>query len=332
MIRILELRTWAVKRTRWPARVTIERMHVYRVLFLLLAGASVARADGPGLEGEYESPLGRVRVTASGASYRGVLVAASDICGFKEGDEVVRATLLDDSLAGQVRVCLAGKGCKAKEEWSSAVLLASSERLSGAVHVGTKGCKAPLGKNGGLAFVRVAATATAAATPTATPTPTSTSTSTGTPTGTPTASPTSRSKRTDATARARAKEILRDGGAWLQEGNFESARRRFLEAIDLDEGIPEAYNGVGVTYRMRNDLRRALEWYKKALTVDPDFGDAYYNMACVYALEGQKEMALRYLQIAAMNGYATAEGIDGDPDLEPVREEPGYKALVRARM
>ncbi len=89
---------------------------------------------------------------------------------------------------------------------------------------------------------------------------------------------------------------------------------------------------MGVTYRMRNDLPRALQWYKKALTVDPDFGDAYYNMACVYALEGQKEMALRYLQIAAMNGYATSEGIDGDPDLEPVREEPGYKALVRARM
>ena len=118
----------------------------------------------------------------------------------------------------------------------------------------------------------------------------------------------------------------------MNEGNFEAARRRFLEAIDVDGAIPEAYNGVGVTYRMRNDLPRALEWYKKALGVDPDFGDAYYNMACVYALDGQKELALRYLQIAALNGYATAEGIDGDPDLESVREQPGYRALVRTRM
>ena len=111
-----------------------------------------------------------------------------------------------------------------------------------------------------------------------------------------------------------------------------AVERRFLDAIEVDDGIPEAFNGVGVTYRMRNDLPRALEWYKRALTVDPDFGDAYYNMACVYAMEGRKDLALRYLQIAAMNGYATAEGIDGDPDLGPVREEPGYKALVRARM
>jgi tetratricopeptide (TPR) repeat protein len=118
----------------------------------------------------------------------------------------------------------------------------------------------------------------------------------------------------------------------LHEGNFEAARRRFLEAIDADAAVPEAYNGVGVTFRMRNDLPRALEWYKKALAVDPDFGDAYYNMACVYALEGRKDLALRYLQIAALNGYATAEGMDGDPDLEALRGEPGYRALVRARM
>jgi len=279
---------------------------------LLATAATTAHASGPLVDGEYESPLGRVRVVGSGATFRGVLVAASDLCAFREGDEVLRATLLDDSLAGQVRVCLAGKGCRAKEEWSSAVLLASGERLSGAVHVAGKGCKAPLGKNGGLAFVRVEVPTTATS-------------------STRPARPPSR-RAPETRAREKAREILRDGGAWLSEGNFESARRRFLEAIEADATIPEAYNGVGVTYRMRNDLAHALEWYKKALAVDPDFGDAYYNMACLYAVEGKKELALRYLQIAALNGYATAEGVDGDPDLESVRDEPGYRALVRARM
>jgi hypothetical protein len=285
-------------------------MHTIRVLAAALAALGVARADGPPVDGEYESPLGRVRVSGRGAAFRGVLLVASDICAFREGDEVLRATLLDDSLAGQVRICLAGKGCKAREEWGSAVLLASGERLAGAVHVATKGCKAPLGKKGGLAFVRVEADAT----------------------WTPTATATAKKAMPDSATRAKAREIMRDGAAWLGEGSFEAARRRFLEAIELDGGIPEAYNGVGVTYRMRDDLPRALDWYKKALTVDPDFGDAYYNIACVYALEGHKELALRYLQIAAMNGYATAEGIDGDPDLEAVRDEPAYRALVRAKM
>jgi Flp pilus assembly protein TadD len=276
-------------------------MRALRVLACAVAVAGqTAHAAGPAVDGEYESPLGRVRVSGSGASFRGVLVAPSAACGFAAGEEVLRATLLDDSLAGQLRVCLAGKRCAAKEAWSSAVLLASADRLSGAVHVAAKGCKAPLGRNGGVAFVRVT-----------------------------TATPASKAAPAD---REQARAALRDGAAWLHEGSFERARRRFLEAIEIDAAVPEAYNGVGVTYRMRNDFPRALEWYKKALAIDPDFGDAYYNMACVYALQGEKAMALRYLQIAALNGYATADGIDGDPDLESVRAERGYRALVRARM
>lgn len=283
-------------------------VHALRGLaMVLLLVYPRARAAEPELRGEWDSPLGRIRIDGDGQTFRGVLVAPAGPCRFRGGEEVFAATLLDDSLAGRLRVCLGGERCRAKEEWASVVLLAAAARLSGAVHVETKGCAAPLGKRGGLALTRSASRS---------PRP---------PDG-------RRSAERSPSARERARALLRDGAAYLSEGNFEAARRRFLEALDVDAGIPEAYNGVGVTYRMRNDLGRALEWYKKALAVDPDFGDAYYNMACVYALEGRKDMALRYLQIAAMNGYATAEGIGGDPDLEGLREEPAYRALVRARM
>lgn len=267
----------------------------------LLAASASARAAAVAVHGEYDSPLGRVRITGDGTTYRGIVASPSGACGFRAGDEVLRATLLDDSLAGQVRVCLSGKACGAREEWSSAVLLVGERSLSGALHVEAKGCRAPVGRRGGIAFTR----------------------SGGGDGG--------RSKQA-AARREAARGLLQDGGRWLAEGNFEQARRRFLEAIEADASIPEAYNGVGVTYRMRNDLPRALEWYKKALTIDADFGDAYYNMACVYALAGKKDLALRYLQIAALNGYATAGGMDEDPDLESLRGEPGYRALVKAKM
>jgi tetratricopeptide (TPR) repeat protein len=291
---------------------------------LLLSGGPAFALD---IDGEYESPLGRVRVEGDGVTFRGVVVAPGGACRFRAGDEVLRATLLDDSLAGQVRVCVAGEACRAREAWSSAVLLVGEGRLTGAVHVAEKGCRAPVGKRGGIALVRAGATATPTSTPTAT---SELSLSPG-----PGGGMGAMGARSDGDAearRARARAILRDGAARLEAGSFEAARRRFLEAVEVDPRVPEAYNGVGVTYRMRNDLAAALEWYKRALAVDPDFGDAYYNMACVYALEGRKDMALRYLQIAALNGYATADGIDADPDLAPLRAEPGYRALVRARM
>ena len=34
----------------------------------------------------------------------------------------------------------------------------------------------------------------------------------------------------------------------------------------------------------------------------------------------------------ALNGYQTAEGIDSDPDLETLRSEPAYRALLRHEM
>ena len=276
-------------------------------LLALLLPASEAVARAPVIRGEYDSPLGRVRITGDGTRFTGRLVAPSAACPFARGEEVLRGTLLDDSLAGQLRVCLSGDGCEAKEEWASAVLLATGERLAGAAHVATPGCAAPLGKQGGVTLAKVREGRAPPYAP-----------------GAPAACAPS--------PRERARALLRDGAGHLAEGNFEAARRRFLEATEADPTVPEAYNGVGVTYRMRNDLREALAWYKRALAVDPDFGDAYYNIACVYALRGKKDLALRYLQIAALNGYATAEGMGTDPDLETLRGERAYRALVGARM
>jgi hypothetical protein len=268
---------------------------------MALAAAAPA-GEPPGPAGEWDGPLGRLRIERDGDGLRGTLLAPSGRCRFRAGDEVLKGTLVDDSVAGLLRVCLAGKGCPS-EEWASALFLVGPRSLSGAVHVQQKGCRAPVGKRGGVTMTRA----------------------TG-PAGPEPSKGAARSKDRD-----RALAIMRDGAAWLHEGGFEQARQRFLEALEIDADIPEAYNGVGVTYRMRNELDRALEWYKKALTIDPDFGDAYYNMACVYALRGERTLALRYLQIAAVNGYVTAEGVDGDSDLASLRSTREYRAL-RDRM
>ena len=191
---------------------------------LLCAAAPRALAAPPAVAGDYDTPLGRVRVAGDGTTFTGTLLSPRGACRLAPGTEVLKGTLLDDSLAGQVRLCLTG--CADPEAWAGAVLLVGPKALSGAAHV-KKGCRAPvLGKNGGLAFQRAPPAGARPAVP-------------GVPTG---------------QARARAREVLRDGAAWLGEGNFEKARKRFLDAIALDGRIPEAFNGVGVTYRMRDDL------------------------------------------------------------------------------
>ena len=282
-----------------------------RDLVRLALAASVlwplAVRGAPSIDGEYDSPLGRIRIAADGPVYRGVLAVPSELCRFKAGEEVLDGMLLDDSLAGRMKVCLSGKGCEVGEEWANVLFLATTTRLSGAVHVATRGCVGPFGKRGGVTLARAGAA------------------------GAPAVAATPARALDPKARRERARALLREGKAHLDAGSFERARTSFLHAIETDPGVPEAYNGVGVTYRMRNALGEALAWYKKALSADPDFGDAYYNMACIYSLQGKGEMALRYLRIAALNGYVTGEGLDADPDLEPVRKLAGYQAL-RSRM
>ncbi|MFT3917289.1 MAG: tetratricopeptide repeat protein [Anaeromyxobacteraceae bacterium] len=289
------------------------------------AHAASATAATPAVAGEYDSPLGRVRIVADGAAWKGTVLSPTEGLPLQPGDEILKATLLDDSLAGQLRMPLfKSPGCKQKEAWASAVLLVGDAGLAGAVHL-PKGCKGPAGKNGGMTFNRPGARP--APLPVVEPDPEPVAATERPPPRPPRPkAPAAGDRRA---ARERAREELKDGLAYLQEGNFEQARRRFLAALHEDATVPEAYNGVGVTYRMRNDFPRALDWYKRSLAVNPDFGDAYYNMACIYALQGEKDLALRYLQIAALNGYVTADSMDHDEDLDSLRGEPAYRALSR---
>jgi hypothetical protein len=122
--------------------------------------------------------------------------------------------------------------------------------------------------------------------------------------------------------------LLVRGRDLLATGEFEKARGVFLEALAKEPTRAEAYNGVGVSFYGRLDLDEALAWYKRALEADPQFGDAYYNIACAYALLHRKPLAFRYLRLAALNRYFERQKFEEDPDLESLLGEPEMKELL----
>jgi hypothetical protein len=52
-----------------------------------------------------------------------------------------------------------------------------------------------------------------------------------------------------------------------------------------------------------------------------------YNIACSESLAGQKEAALEHLRIAIEGSDQLRELAQNDSDLDPIREEPGFKEL-----
>jgi tetratricopeptide (TPR) repeat protein len=78
--------------------------------------------------------------------------------------------------------------------------------------------------------------------------------------------------------------------------------------------------------------REAIEKFKKLIDEHPTAGQqviiSAYNTACCHALLGEKANALEWLERAVKLGYSDADHIEKDADLNSVRNEPRFRAIV----
>jgi Flp pilus assembly protein TadD len=91
----------------------------------------------------------------------------------------------------------------------------------------------------------------------------------------------------------------------------------------------EALLLLGEAYTRRGDYAKGLEVDLRLCRIRPESGVVHYNLACSYALTGQKEEALRALQRAVGLGYRELVHIRQDRDLEILRGDPRYLDLVK---
>jgi tetratricopeptide (TPR) repeat protein len=76
------------------------------------------------------------------------------------------------------------------------------------------------------------------------------------------------------------------------------------------------------------DGERALEWCDKAMNLAPDDPATLYNAACLFSVMGEYDKCFECFELAFDNGFANKEWMENDPDLQPIREDPRYKALI----
>jgi len=69
--------------------------------------------------------------------------------------------------------------------------------------------------------------------------------------------------------------------------------------------------------------------YERAIELDPEMAVAYYSLACCHALEGKKKVALKQLKLALEKGFCNRGHINSDSDMDSLREEPGFKELMK---
>jgi len=114
--------------------------------------------------------------------------------------------------------------------------------------------------------------------------------------------------------------------AKAQDPEFEM---RFFESVlKRDAGYTEVVEILGGLYTKHGRIADGLRMDRKLVRLLPDNATAHYNLACSLALSRRKRDALRSLHRAVELGYSDFDWMQQDPDLDGLKEDPGYTLLV----
>lgn len=86
------------------------------------------------------------------------------------------------------------------------------------------------------------------------------------------------------------------GVAYFNIGAYDKSLEFNKKAIQIDPKFGEAYHNIGLTYQKMGDFRKAIEMEKKSLELDPTLYIAYYSLGSIYFENGQYEEAEKAFQ------------------------------------
>ncbi len=119
-----------------------------------------------------------------------------------------------------------------------------------------------------------------------------------------------------------------------RETDAERVRRRGVKLVE--ERLEFDPNDVRALYLAANalvalgELDRGLEWTRRALRLEPHEPMLLYNTACIYCLAGKPGEAIGFLEEAVRQGFFNRDWMRHDVDLDPLRENSRFKALVES--
>lgn len=94
-------------------------------------------------------------------------------------------------------------------------------------------------------------------------------------------------------------------------GEYEKAAAAFRAAIAIDPGYALAHFNLGVTYgRYMGDYEKAVEPLSRAAKIKPDWDEAWYNLACALTATGKLEKALESYKKAMTLGFSDVDALN----------------------
>ena len=103
---------------------------------------------------------------------------------------------------------------------------------------------------------------------------------------------------------------------YQNQGKMEKAEEHYTNLLDLDANNPYAWHNLGYIEMFHyGDYPQAIEYLKRAVECDPNYIEALANLACAYALNGNKSEAAEYYDKALAINPSFAPALEGKKDL-----------------
>ena len=114
-----------------------------------------------------------------------------------------------------------------------------------------------------------------------------------------------------------------------------ASRRRGIKAVERrlrrnPEETRALYMGANALVGL-GDLEKGLRWAERAVELEPGESMVLYNVGCVYSLAGKIDLALDCLEKSVRSGLAYVDWLKQDSNLDPLREQPRFQALLEKR-
>ena len=104
---------------------------------------------------------------------------------------------------------------------------------------------------------------------------------------------------------------------------------RFFESVlKRDAQYTEVVELLGGLYTKHGRIADGLRMDRKLVKLLPDNATAHYNLACSLALLKRKSDAIKSLRHAVSLGYTDFDWMQQDPDLDGLKQDPAFNALL----
>lgn len=120
------------------------------------------------------------------------------------------------------------------------------------------------------------------------------------------------------------------GQTYAALGNVKTGKKYLLASIKKDpHNALNCYDLGVILAKAKTRQKEALRWFMQAMQLDPEMSWAYYSVACIYALAGDKKKAFDYLEQSFKKGLQDKKHINADRDLNSLRKCAEFKSMMK---